>query len=273
MKGLRFLALAVAFAVSSCGGGGNNDDAGDITGFDISYDSVGNDIIADTPTDSVVPDGTPEDAIIQTDTGPCISVESEYGFKDLCNGTVYDKTTGLTWQKGFGDSGITSNSVKGYCGNLELGGAKDWRTPSIDELRTLIVGCPATEFGGSCPVSQNCWRESCTGDPDNNPPGCKCSNFGGPVTFPGSKPEDDIQCYLDATFEHWCNQYWSYTKLQRDLQNPERLFYVTFYDGAVKSVASGQDMNSAYVKCVRGTAKIAIPCWDTFTPVPGCVAQ
>lgn len=53
-------------------------------------------------------------------------------------------------------------NAKRYC--EELGG----RLPTISELRTLIKNCPATEFGGSCGVTDSCsatscWDETCDG--------------------------------------------------------------------------------------------------------------
>ena len=41
-----------------------------------------------------------------------------------------------------------------YCERLEEKGEKDWRLPTIDELRTLVTGCEATQPGGYCKISE-----------------------------------------------------------------------------------------------------------------------
>ena len=60
---------------------------------------------------------------------------------------VFDKVTGLTWQREppvtGGSSGQTTGlfnwaDAKQYCANLELGGYTDWRLPGIAELLSLV---------------------------------------------------------------------------------------------------------------------------------------
>lgn len=281
MKSAYALTAALVLVFAACGSGSDSNDLG---ALDISYDSNGQDIpAADSSTDGAadVPADGAVDTTVRPDTEECVPYTTNYGFRDLCDGTVLDTTTGLIWQKGFGDSGSTVLSIKGYCEKLKLGSKDgpevmydDWRTPSVDELRTLIVGCPATVFGGSCKISQTCWAEECTGTPDYNVPGCKCANQGGPTPLPDDNPNDEFppdRCYLDASFEPWCQLYWSYTKAQKQVGQPDRLYYVTFYDGAVKTVNPGSPITSQYVKCVRGQAKMTVPCWDTR--VSGCTPQ
>lgn len=72
-----------------------------------------------------------------------------------------DHSSGLVW------SSKTSTSwdmldAEDYCENLTEGGISDWHLPTISELRTLIVDCPATEPGGECGVTDDCLsKEEC----------------------------------------------------------------------------------------------------------------
>ncbi|WP_108651058.1 Lcl C-terminal domain-containing protein [Dongshaea marina] len=65
----------------------------------------------------------------------------EYGanqFKDLSNGTVLDKATGLTWQQK--DDGKTRNwqQALAYCEALKLADHSDWRLPNVKELQSIV---------------------------------------------------------------------------------------------------------------------------------------
>ena len=79
-----------------------------------------------------------------------------------------DETSGLVWQDPPRDSvgtGVDFWAAADYCAGLGDGG---WRLPDINELRSLIRGCPATELGGECAISDPecldisnpaCWNE------------------------------------------------------------------------------------------------------------------
>jgi hypothetical protein len=69
-----------------------------------------------------------------------------------CAGGAADAAGTLCWQDpAFPE--IERDSAYAYCAELSLGGYEDWRLPTIDELRALVRGCPASEPGGACPVT------------------------------------------------------------------------------------------------------------------------
>jgi hypothetical protein len=65
-----------------------------------------------------------------------------------------DTETGLCWQDPpyQKERGLCWEAANDYCDELSFDGHDDWRLPNINELRTLLVGCPNTEDGGACPV-------------------------------------------------------------------------------------------------------------------------
>jgi len=69
--------------------------------------------------------------------------------------TWMDPATELTWQMPSAVRVMSWQEAIDYCAALYLEG-DGWRLPNIDELRTLVRGCPATAPGGSCGVSESC---------------------------------------------------------------------------------------------------------------------
>jgi hypothetical protein len=58
------------------------------------------------------------------------------GYTDNQDGTVTDNSTGLMWEQN-GTTGLSWEQSLSYCVNLNLGGHKDWRLPTIKELHSL----------------------------------------------------------------------------------------------------------------------------------------
>ena len=103
-----------------------------------------------------------------TDCGTC--AEGTQCVDDTCEFPWWiDSETGLMWENPATGGKLKWDDAKAYCDNLGLGGYEDWHVPTIDQLRTLIRGCPATETGGECNVSEgnclssNCMNLSCLG--------------------------------------------------------------------------------------------------------------
>ncbi len=90
---------------------------------------------------------------------PCSDDPSDSEFNDTDEteyGEWCDPATSLCWQHPeryrAKERGFHWQNAMDYCQHFELSGDMDWRLPTIDELRTLVRGCPFTETGGGCPV-------------------------------------------------------------------------------------------------------------------------
>ena len=82
----------------------------------------------------------------------------------LTSGTpCKDSSSGKVWSDR-SSSTMTWANAKTYCDNLTTGGFYDWHLPSINELRTLITNCSATQTGGSCGITNSCSESSCQND-------------------------------------------------------------------------------------------------------------
>lgn len=169
----------------------------------------------------------------------CLPQESENGFSDRCEGTIVDKNTGLIWQKECGYEPYAEGKTR--CEALELGGFDDWRLPSIDELRSIILGCEKTRPTGVCGVHENCWNQE---DP-------KCWSATGDCFFAcanGEGPGPD-GCYMDGLFIQPCQNYWSSTQAKMSGLGDKKAWTVSFVDG---SISPASQSNYNFVRCVRG---------------------
>jgi hypothetical protein len=150
-----------------------------------------------------------------------------------CIGGLYDSYTGLCWQDPPDDTLRTWDDAVAYCDGLALDGCEDWHLPTLDELRSLIRGCPATATGGSCGatdicLAEECWSSACQGCPDAVGPGtdgdCWPSELGGDTEWP----------------------YWSSSSFVPG--DSPRAWYVWFNHA---QVAYHANANATYVRCVR----------------------
>jgi len=113
-----------------------------------------------------------------------------------CDGGICtDLSSGLSWQNG-DEMNLRWSLAINYCEDLTWGGYDDWRLPTISELRSLIRGCPETEAGGTCGVTDDCLDSDCRSDWCD---GCR-SDFG-----PG--PEGEYWPEQLETGKGWW--YWS----------------------------------------------------------------
>jgi hypothetical protein len=118
-----------------------------------------------------------------------------------------------------------------YCENLSWGGYEDWYFPNIDEFRTLITGCPATEPGGSCLVAHDCAADNSCGETY-----CAgCSDSAGPGVD---------GCYLPAGLGGGCDR----QVLSATLLPMSGVFVLQFWAGAMDAEPDSVDEN---IRCVR----------------------
>jgi hypothetical protein len=119
------------------------------------------------------------------------------------------------------------------CNALTLCGFDDWAVPTIDELRSLVQGCPSTVTGGSCAVTNACLTTACNS-------GCDiCDNMAGP----GSQG-----CYLQGGLNGPCSLYWSSSIYFDPDRGSYRYRFIGFSDG---NLWSCDPSDGNYVRCVR----------------------
>jgi len=178
--------------------------------------------------------------------GPCPNGEACNDQFQCLAGTWYDETSGLTWVNqidsigGGWDQGDNTPAATAFCQNLQLAGLSDWRLPTISELRTLIRGCPGTETGGACGVTDGCLDSSCKNQ------SCHCQSGGGPAG--GCYWPDQLKGDCGkAPWPHVCDDmggsYWSFSPC------PNEYHWNVRYCSA--SVFSPVNIMGYRVRCVR----------------------
>ena len=152
-------------------------------------------------------------------------------YVDNGDGTVTDDTTGLTWQQGH-EGKMPYSQAAAYCEGLTLGGAADWRFPTIRELYSLM------DFSGQTGTAASFYSV-----PDDAVPYLNTDVFDfdyGDVAA-GER-------FIDA-------QYVTATIYVSDVMGgQEATFGVNFADGRIKGYPTTPQMGNSgwFVKCVRG---------------------
>lgn len=142
-----------------------------------------------------------------------------------------DPTSGLTWyHPGNKGSEMSWESAKQYCTALSSNGG-GWHLPTIDELRSLVRGCPATETGGSCNIGEDdcldisCWDGTCVECPDDGP--------------------GTAGCYWPSEMSGECSWFWSSSELKT---SPGYAWFIVYVVGHVGY--DGFEENKSVI-CVR----------------------
>lgn len=167
---------------------------------------------------------------------------------------------GEVWQLTPPQELTTFRQAQAYCGQLALGGRDDWRLPSIDELRTLIVDCPGRELGGACRISEDdcldkqCWEQRDCGH---------CNEKQGPADG----------CYWQPdTWEGSCTDGWFFWSDSAFNGLTDHLWVVRYQGGGLFDdgvVGFNEELGDGAVRCIAGKRD---PPTAAPAPTPGGIS-
>lgn len=143
-----------------------------------------------------------------------------------------NQDTKLVWEVLPADHGMIWVDAITHCDSLSLDGFTDWRLPTIDELRSLVRGCPASETGGACRVSDSCLSTECL---DDLCLGSGCEPYDGPAW----------SCYWPTDLRGNCDRYWS----SSPVTDNDAQAWFAMYDRAW--LAHDDVVSKNFVRCVR----------------------
>lgn len=149
---------------------------------------------------------------------------------DPSNWSWRDEATGLLWQNPPAYDPMNYQVAELFCENLIVTPYDNWRLPTIDELRTLVLGCDTLEYCGVTGI--------CT-DPDP----CRNSACDGCAIEAG--PNNGCYYMMELSQINGCASYFSSTK--RAVM-PLSLWTLTFNTGAILSSSA---TNSKLVRCIH----------------------
>ena len=150
-----------------------------------------------------------------------------------------DPDTGLTWSAK-AQKAMKWNAAVTYCDNLEEGGYDDWRLPTIDELKTLLIwskanSCKVSETN-NCLAWDGCWTcETCTEQGTASPSDNTCSNLG--------------NSYSDGRYSKFGEDGWFWSSSTKS-DGTGYAWYVDFDGGYVNGYDKATN-DGLYVRCVR----------------------
>ncbi len=196
----------------------------------------GDDVPVEIDNDPVDADGESveiDDEPVDGDDEP-VEIDNEPVDDDdeQSTGSWLDTSSGLLWQNPPAPTAMGWNAGKQYCSNLNLDGYDDWRLPTISELRSLVWGCPDTETGGDCGVTDACASGSCNDGGD-----CETCPIGDGLSYDG--------CYWSDEVQGSCDWHWSSSPVTG---NTFFAWGIHFYSGRLYY----DDVSYDYtVRCVR----------------------
>lgn len=151
-----------------------------------------------------------------------------------------DPANNLVW------SSATSQNKKwaeaeNRCSELDEGGFKDWRMPTISELRTLVRNCQKTATGGACKVTDECTASYSTANPQcYNVDLCTSTTNALGIERCGDKTDSSYSLLGDASVYLWSSS-------EPD-EDHDKAWYIYFKNTNIlnqKKTLTGQ------VRCVR----------------------
>ena len=165
----------------------------------------------------------------ESKTGETPSPEDSEG----SGGIWLDVESGMMWHNPAFDVYLSQLEAIYFCQDSEVGRYTDWRLPTISELRSLVIGCPATVVGGGCGVTDECLGGSCF-EPD------VC---GGCPDGEGPAPHG---CYWSEQLHGYCGVYMSSSPIDYDWD----AWYLDF-DEAQLGNTEKLLTPKGHVRCVR----------------------
>ena len=136
-----------------------------------------------------------------------------------------------------GDASSTTHAeAVTYCQELTWGGYDDWELPNINQLRSLLTGCPQNEYQNTeCPITHQCSYSTNVANTCGAELCLGCDGWSGPRSD---------GCYLPADLPGRCSYYWS-----SSLESATYAYGVHFYNGIVGN--NYLDLTYNKVRCVR----------------------
>ena len=153
---------------------------------------------------------------------------------------------GLIWSART-DSAMTVANAQKHCTNLDEGGFKDWRLPTISELRKLIKNCPNSVIEGTCGVRSEAFGEE---GEDGYQPACTCTSCRKDTCEQNSCEEDLNGRYTpfgaaDASLNP--PKFWSSTP--RCSEDHSQNYWTVWFSNAY--IGNQKNDEKDWVRCVR----------------------
>ena len=146
-------------------------------------------------------------------------------FNGYCQNSGYtwtDNITGIEWTR---EAALymSWSDANSYCNSLNTKDYSGWHLPSIDELRTVVQGCPSTQPGGSCGVKDGCLSSQCNAN-------CGCGN---------------TRCYMNTSLSGDCDCNWS-SSMVTDIN--DNAWTICFNSAGI---STNKKTNGIDVRCAR----------------------